>query len=50
MAFFTFITVKDGIITLFRHEFQTVFLIITNTKIYIDDTERKDNNYVCCKV
>jgi len=21
-----------------------------NTKIYVDDTERKDNYYVCCKV
>ena len=26
------------------------FLIIISTKIYIDNTERKDNYYVCCKV
>lgn len=46
---FSFI-LPNIIITLFQHKFQTGFFIITNTKIYIDDTERKDNNYVCCKV
>ena len=30
--------------------FRLFFLTIMNTKIYVDDTERKDNNYVCCKV
>lgn len=28
------------IVTLFQHKFQTGFLIITNTKIYIDDIKR----------
>ena len=28
----------------------TTFKAALNTKIYVDDTERKDNYYVCCKV
>ena len=40
----------DIIITLFQHKFQTVFLIIISTKFYIDNTERKDNYYMCFKV
>ena len=46
---FSFI-LPNIIITLFQHKFQTGFFIITNTKIYIDDTERKDNNYVYIKI
>ena len=38
------------IITLFTKKFQTGFLIIMNTKIYVDDTKRKDNYYVYIKI